>query len=126
MEYNWFMMMCSWEWEHDSKALNKFGEVYKHLNIFNTSEWDSIKADPNNNDLRKALNVSTLKAFNLIGQRKFVIVGETTSNKVLQQLSSMITLGTPIKVEIFNATYVHDFNTVNEAFIQAAAQSVQE
>ena len=59
------------------------------------------------------MDFDSLKALNLIGQRKFVIIGRTTSNKVLQEISSNVTLETAIRVDVFPATYVHEFAKLN-------------
>ena len=112
MESNWFMITVSWDWNADQDAINKFQWVYNYLNAYNVPEkWRKIKADPN--DYRNAIDFDSLKAINLIGQRKFVIIGRTTSNKVLQEMSSNITLHTAVKVDFFPATYVHEFTTIN-------------
>jgi hypothetical protein len=42
-----------------------------------------------------------------------VIIGQTTSNKVLQEISSHVTLETAIRVDVFPATYVHEFVKLN-------------
>jgi len=111
-QYNWFLIMCSWDWDADKMALERFQWVYNYLNAYNNAEeWKKITADAN--DPRNAMDFESLKALNLIGQRKFVIIGRTTSNKVLQRISSEITLGTPIRVDIFPATYVHEFRDIN-------------
>jgi len=110
MEGNWFLIMCSWDWNADKDALEKFQWVYTYLNLYNTpAEWKKVHKD----DPRRAMDFRSLKALNLIGQRKFVIIIQTSSNNVLQKISSEITLGTAIKVEIFPATYVHEFKDIN-------------
>jgi len=109
MQGNWFLIMCSWDWDADKVALEKFQWVYNYLNIYNTPEWKELRDD----DPRKAMDFESLKALNLIGKRKFVIIGQTSSNNVLQKISSEITLGTAIKVDIFPATYVHDFKKIS-------------
>jgi hypothetical protein len=111
-QYNWFLIMCSWDWNADQDAIKKFQWVYNYLNAYNVKEqWKRISA--NVDDFRNALDFDSLKGLNLIGQRKFVIIGRTTSNKVLQEISSNVTLGTAIRVDVFPATYVHEFATVN-------------
>jgi hypothetical protein len=107
--YNWFMIMISWDCDADKDAIIKFQWVYNYLNVYNTDQWKLLRDD----DLRKAIDFDSLKALNLIGQRKFVIIGRTTSNKVLQEISSNITLETGIRVDVFPATYVHEFAKVN-------------
>ena len=111
-QYNWFLIMVSWDWNADQDAIKKFQWVYNYLNAYNVKEqWKKISANPN--DPRNALDFDSLKALNLIGQRKFVIIGQTTSNKVLQEISSNVTLETAIRVDVFPATYVHEFTRVN-------------
>ena len=106
--YNWFLIMCSWDSNADKDALKRFGRLYDYLDIY-PDRWDKLPDE----DPRKALDIKELKALNLIGQRKFVIIGRTTSNKVLQKISSDITLETAIRVEVFPATYVREFKEVN-------------
>jgi hypothetical protein len=111
-QYNWFLIMCSWDWNADQDAFKKFQWVYNYLNAYNVKDlWEKISADPN--DHRNALDFDSLKGLNLIGQRKFVIIGRTTSNKVLQEISSNVTLQTSIRVDVFPATYVHEFAKIN-------------
>ena len=109
--YNWFLIMCSWDWGTDKVALERFVEVFRYLNKRDKQAWEKVIADPD--DPRHALDFDSLKALNLIGQRKFVIIGRTTSNRVLQELSSMITLETAIRVDVFPATYVREFAEIN-------------
>jgi hypothetical protein len=112
MASNWFMIMVSWDWNADQDAISKFQWVYNYLNAYNVPEkWEKIKADPN--DHRNAIDFESLKAINLIGQRKFVIIGRTASNKVLQEISANITLHTAIKVDVSPATYVHEFTKIH-------------
>jgi hypothetical protein len=109
-EGNWFLIMVSWDWDADQDAIRKFQWVYKYLNAYNVkAEWDKVKAD----DPRKAIDFDSLKALNLIGQRKFVIIGRTRSNVVLQEISANITLQTAIRVDVFPATYVHEFKKIS-------------
>ena len=103
-QYNWFLIMCSWDGNADKDALEKFQWVYHYFNAY-----DSRDA----NDLRNAMDFASLKALDLIGQRKFVIIGRTTSNRVLQKISSNVTLETAIRVDVFPATYVHEFARLN-------------
>lgn len=113
---NWFLIMVSWEMSADQEAVRRFHKVYKYL---------TMKAPGVNKDLaRKDYNKiypedpigdddpvyeivdNSLKPLNLIGRRKFIIICQTPSNRVLQRLSKMISLEAPISVEIFPATYV--------------------
>jgi hypothetical protein len=111
-QYNWFLIMCSWDWNADADALKKFQWVYRYLNVYNDKdEWQKLVNNPN--DPRNAMDFGSLRALNLIGKRIFVIIGRTTSNNVLQEISSNITLETAIRVELFPATYVHTFARVN-------------
>ncbi len=110
--YNWFMIMCSWDWDADADALKRFQWVYRYLNVYNhKEEWEKVVANPD--DPRNAMDFESLKGLNLIGQRKFVIIGRTTSNKVLQEISSNITLETAIRVDVFPAIYAHAFAKIN-------------
>jgi len=106
--YSWFLIMCSWEPENDEEAIGKFGEVYKYLIGSQTKEWDDLDV----NDPRKAIDPDSLKALNLIGKRKFVIIGRSMNNEVLQKLSSMITLKKHIKVDVYAATDVTEFRNI--------------
>jgi len=111
-DYNWFLIMCTWDRDADKDAIDKFQWVYNYLNARNVPEqWKTISA--NANDFRNALDFDSLKALNLIGQRKFVIIGRTLSNNVLQVISSNVTLETSIRVDVFPATYVHEFAKLN-------------
>ena len=56
-------------------------------------------------------------ALKLIGKRQFVIAGQAKSKKPLQELSSMITLNTPVEVDVFAATNVFEFGTINKDII---------
>jgi hypothetical protein len=100
--------MVSWDWEADKDALEKFDWVYRYIT--------KGSGDPLADHAREALDFGKLWALNLIGKRKFVIVGRTRSNNVLQVISSKITLGTAIRVEVFPATYVHDFKGVKDVY----------
>lgn len=109
--HNWFLIQCSWEYDADSIALAKWQEVY---------DWfkpDNPKDIP---PLREEIANEGLLALNLIGKRKFVIAGQAKSNKPLQELSSMITLNTPIKVDVFAATNVFEFDAINKDEIRKA------
>lgn len=116
--YSWFLIMCSWEYEHDTMAIEIFEKVYKYLIVSQTDEWGKLaESDP-----RKAIDPDSLKALNLIGKRKFVIIGRTKNNKVLQELSSMVTLTTPIKVDVYAATDVNEFRDINKEMIMKYTQ----
>jgi hypothetical protein len=107
-QYNWFLIMCSWDWNADQDAIRKFQWLYNYLNARNVPEkWADITAHPD--DPRHALDFYNLTGLNLIGQRKFVIIGRATSNGVLQEISSNVTLETSIRVDVFPATFAHDF-----------------
>jgi len=109
--YSWFLIMCSWEYEHDAMAQKKFGEVYEYLINFKDPDSKWVK-DLRSDDLRSAFDPHSLKALNLIGKRKFVIIGRTKNNEVLQKLSLMITWETAIKVDVFAATDVNEFYSI--------------
>ena len=64
-----------------------------------------------------------LTALNLIGERQFMIAGQTKSNRPLQEISSMVTLNTPITVEVFAATNVFDFGEINKQRIKFNEES---
>lgn len=107
--YNWFFIMCTWEPQDDRAAMDKWIEVY---NFFIKGQAESKLYDPRNDIADQGLI-----ALNLIGKRKFVIAGQTKSNKALQEISSMITLQTPINVDVFAATNVYDFGDINQTRI---------
>jgi len=117
---SWFLITCSWEIGADDEAVKRFHEVYKYLRIL--APPDNVRqkalaelARKNPQDPRLQIVPESLKSLNLIGRRKFVIVCQIISshcNKVLQELSRMISLGAPISVEIFPATYVHDLEAI--------------
>lgn len=102
--YSWFLIMCSWEYEHDQTAMDKWKQVYNFLKRPMKGEIQG---------LRKEIADEGLLALNLIGKRKFVIAGQTKSNKPLQKISSTITLGTAIKVDVYPATNVFEFGIIN-------------
>jgi hypothetical protein len=101
----------------DEEAVKRFYEVYKYLRILAPPDdvrQKALAALPKD-DPRLTLVADSLKSLNLIGRRKFVIVCQIISpncNKVLQELSKMISLYAPINVEIFPATYVHDLEAI--------------
>jgi hypothetical protein len=101
--YNWFLIMCSWECDHDKDAMETWKEVY---NVF----IDKTRVEKNPD-----IHPDGLLALNLIGQRKFVIAAQIRSNAVLQQISAMITLEKGIKVDVFPATNVFEFGNINKA-----------
>jgi hypothetical protein len=127
---SWFLIMVSWEPGGDGEAVKRFHQVYMYLNIrapFNTDddekksaiqqgrkeEYEQYLKDNelaletlDENDPVYDIVEDSIKALNLIGRRKFVIIFQTKSNRVLQRLSKIISLGTEISVEIFPATYV--------------------
>ena len=105
--YDWFFIMCSWEQPDDREAMDKWIEVY---NFFIRAPADPTKVYNARDDIAD----QGLIALNLIGKRKFVIAGQTRSNKALQEISSMITLQSPIKVDVFAATNVYDFGLINQ------------
>ena len=116
-QYNWFLIMSSWEKGADDEAVKRFHDVYKYLKVL--APPDDVRqktlaqlARKNPEDPRLTLVPESLKALNLIGRRKFVIICQTTSNRVLQELSKMISLGASISVEIFPATYVYDLEAI--------------
>jgi 3-dehydroquinate dehydratase len=111
--FNWFLIMVSWDWDADKDALKKFQWVYRYLNAYNVKEqWERISA--NADDPRNALDFGEVKALNLIGQRKFVIIGRTTSDGVLKEIRSNITRETDIRVDVFPTTLSMSFETVGE------------
>jgi hypothetical protein len=120
-EGNWYLIMVSWEAEADKDAVKRFHQVYKYLNIraprIDAMEREIRKKEYNGfyeEDLIMAgdpvddIVEGTLMPLNLIGRRKFVIILQTPSSRVLQRLSKMISLYVNINVEIFPATHVHD------------------
>jgi hypothetical protein len=107
--YSWFLIQCSWEYENDRTAMDKWVEVY---NWFKNKDDKGRYSSP-----RDEIADEGLIALNLIGKRVFVIAGQAKSNKPLQEISSMITLATPIKVEVFAATNVFEFGNLNQSRI---------
>jgi len=101
-DHSWFLMLCSWEPEHDAEALKRWAKVFKWLRP------DTGKESPTFNDLY----VKGLIALNLIGKRKFVIAGQAKSNKPLQELSALITLKSQIKVDVYPASNVFEFGKI--------------
>jgi hypothetical protein len=103
--HSWFLMMFSWEPGADVEAEERFIKAYKYLDELSADDWrDKLDTD----DPRLDLDSESLRALNLIGRRKFVVIGQSTSNRVLQELALKVGLGAPIKVEVFPATFVHD------------------
>jgi hypothetical protein len=103
--YSWFFILVSWEWEQDRDAIDKWKEVYNFLKRSKKGQVDP---------LRDEISDDGLIGLNLIGKRKFVIAGQTRSNKPLQKISSMITLRTGIKVDVFAATSVFELGNINK------------
>ena len=108
--YSWFLILCSWEYDFDRAAMDKWKEVYN---------WFKVKDDKSGEYIppRNEIADEGLIALNLIGKRQFVIAGQAKSNKPLQALSSMITLTTPIEVDVFAATNVFEFGAINKDII---------
>jgi hypothetical protein len=101
--YSWFFIQVSWEYEHET-AINRWKNVYNFLK----------RSDPGQTDpLRDEILDEGLIALNLIGKRKFIIAGQTKSNKPVQKISSMITLRSAIKVDVFAATSVFELGNIN-------------
>ena len=45
-QYNWFLIMCSWDWNADQDAFKKFQWVYNYLNAYNVKDqWEKISAN---------------------------------------------------------------------------------
>lgn len=105
--YSWFLIECSWEYVNDDAAVKKWKEVYN---------WFKNKPDKGEeyDNLRNEIADEGLIALNLIAKRRFVIAGQAKSNKPLQKLASMITLMTPIKVDVYAATNVFEFGNINK------------
>lgn len=112
-EGNWFLIMCTWEMGADDIAVQRFHDLYDYLRILAPPDdvrQKALDALPRD-DPRLTLVPDSLKSLNLIGRRTFVIVCQIISeksNKLLQELSKRMSLGAPISVEIFPATFVHD------------------
>ena len=107
--HSWFLITCSWEPGADVEAEDRFIKTYKYLDELSTDGWrDKLDTD----DPRLDLDSESLRAFNLIGRRQFVVIGQTRSNRVLQELAIKIGLGAPIRVDVFPATLVHDLYNI--------------
>jgi hypothetical protein len=102
--YSWFFILVSWEYEHDETAINRWKNVYNFLKRSDTGQTDP---------LRDEILDEGLIALNLIGKRKFIIAGQAKSNKPVQKISSMITLRSAIKVDVFAATNVFELGNIN-------------
>ncbi len=61
-QYNWFLIMCSWDSNADQDAIKKFQWVYNYLNVY------EVLAKIAPEDPRHALDFYNLIALNLIGQ----------------------------------------------------------
>jgi hypothetical protein len=117
-EGNWYLIMCSWETGADDEAVQRFHHLYTYFSILTPTKDPKVREDAlaklkshDPHDPRLTLVPESLKSLNLIGRRKFVIICQITSencNRELQTLSREISLGAPVSVEIFPATYVHD------------------
>ncbi|MGD2037408.1 MAG: hypothetical protein PVH28_05950 [Desulfobacterales bacterium] len=103
--YSWFFILVSWEHDDDDDAIDKWKDVY---NFLKRPKRDGV--DP----LREEIADEGLIGLNLIGKRKFVIAGQTRSNRPLQKISSMIALKTGIKVDVFAATSVFELGNINK------------
>jgi hypothetical protein len=116
---NWFLIMCSWEMGEDAEAVQRFHAVYEYFTPLTPTDNPEGRQEAlallAKDDPRLSLVPDSLKSLNLIGRRKFVIICQIiseNSNRVLQALSRKISLGAPISVEIFPATYVHDLTNI--------------
>jgi len=124
---SWFLIMVSWEMDADGDAVKRFHQVYNYLNLrapgMDKNEEDRKAAESLYNkhypedplvedDPVYDIVEGSLKPFNLIGRRKFVIICQTPSNRVLQRLSKMISLNVRISVDIFPATYVTELRDI--------------
>jgi len=114
---NWFLIMCSWQMGADDEAIQRFHDVYNYLKILAppVEVRQEALAKLAKDDPRLYLVPDSLKSLNLIGRRQFVIICQTLSencNRLLQELSRMISLQAKISVEIFPATYVHDLISI--------------
>lgn len=105
--HSWFLIVCSWDYEADDKATAKWVDVFN---------WFRDKSDQAEaaGSLRNEIADEGLLALNLIAKRQFVIACQAKSNKPLQQVASMITLGTAIQVDVFAATNVFEFGSINQ------------
>jgi hypothetical protein len=120
-EGSWFLIMVSWEAEADAIAQERFEQVLNDLRIFKCEDLtnpDDVAARDKNltiltkDDYRSEIVPNSLKALNLIGRRKFVIILQTKSNNVLLALSKMISWAGPVSVEIFPASYVFEVERI--------------
>jgi hypothetical protein len=117
---NWFLIECSWQMGADAEAIQRFRKVYEYLLPLAPTNDPKVRQAAIDRAVEKdplLINVvpDSLKSLNLIGRRKFIIICQIlndTSNKWLQKLSRMISLGAPISVEILPATFVHDMYTI--------------
>jgi len=118
---SWFMIMVNWEAGADAEAQESFKEVFDYLKIFKSQ--DAKDRDHRDEELNKIKEKNpadplleivpdSLRGLNLIGRRKFVIILQTKSNRVLLELSKMIAWGRHISVEIFPASYVFEVHEV--------------
>ncbi|MEJ2588092.1 MAG: hypothetical protein P8165_11060 [Deltaproteobacteria bacterium] len=104
--HNWYVIVCSWELEDEEEAISRFNNFYLYLNKLRDEEWVSDKR--NSEDIRLNLDSESLLALNLIGRRKFLIICQSKSHKILLEMSKMIGLRSPVKVEVLPAIHVHD------------------
>ena len=105
--HSWFLIECSWDCEADVDAMSKWVDVY---NWFKDTSDQAEAAG----SLRNEIADEGLLALNLIAKRRFVIACQAQSNRPLQQVASMITLKTAIKVDVFAATNVFEFGNINQ------------
>ena len=99
-----FIFNIRWEHDADEVAVEKFQEIFDLIK----NEERSKERD----DLLKGMDFDSLRAFNLIGRRHFMLIGWTNSNRALQNLSLKLTLGASIRVDIAPAVEVHAFDEV--------------
>ena len=111
-EVDWFVVVSSWEAGADDAAVQRFHDVYKYLNVLAPERREKALAGLERHDPRLDIVPESLRALNLIGRRKFMIICQARSTRVLQELSKKISLGAPINVEIFPATNVHDLEAL--------------
>jgi len=102
-----FIFNIRWEHDADETALNKFQDIFDLI--------ENEKRRDERDDLLAGIDFDSLRAFNLIGRRHFMLIGWTNTNKALQNLSLILTLGASISVEVVPATEVHTLDEVVKA-----------
>jgi hypothetical protein len=92
--YNPFVIICTWEHDADETAGRKLREIF------------ALFKKPGRS--LEGIDIESIRSYNLIGARTFLLIGRTRSNKGLQSLVARISVGNPMDVDLYHAISVHE------------------